>query len=337
MSAGSTASASCPTPAPPASEAKTLLAAANRVLRGEIAARARRLAAAPDGEFALGARRRRALARRRGRRGCSPATSALAPRVEALPGDFLEGELRDGVRRRLADFLRAAHRARARRRCSRRARPSSSGRRAASSSSSPRRWAACPARAVTTPARGAAPAATARRWRGSACGSAPRSVYVDAAAASRSAARLARAALGGGARRGAAAGPGGIAAPRDPAVSARGLRGDGCRVLGPRVLRVDRVERLAAAARRLGAARPVRRDAGAGAARRRAPPEELAAMLPALGYRAVPRRGRRDVSTRAAPRPASAARASQRGGAASRRAAQADGPFAKLKELRLAR
>ena len=34
-------------------EGKTLLAAANRVLRGEIAARAQLLAAAPDGDFAL--------------------------------------------------------------------------------------------------------------------------------------------------------------------------------------------------------------------------------------------------------------------------------------------
>ncbi len=86
-------------------EVKRLLAAANRVLRGEIATRARRLAASRDNSFRLapdgmvlwldGAVGR-----------LLPGDSALAPRVEPLPGEFLEGDLREMVRRRLARFLR---------------------------------------------------------------------------------------------------------------------------------------------------------------------------------------------------------------------------------------
>ena len=98
-------------------EVRRLLAAANRVLRGEIAARARRLAAAPDKEFRLepdgmvmwpvaaepGADESAAGAVGR----VLPGDTYLTPRIEPLPGEFLEGELREMVRRRLADFLRA--------------------------------------------------------------------------------------------------------------------------------------------------------------------------------------------------------------------------------------
>src|SRR5713101_9614813 len=88
-------------------ESKTLLAAANRVLRGEIAARAQLLAAAPDGEFALTPDR--GITWRGGAVGrLLRGDSALAPKVEALPGDFLEGDVRDSVRRRLTEFVRHA-------------------------------------------------------------------------------------------------------------------------------------------------------------------------------------------------------------------------------------
>jgi ATP-dependent RNA helicase SUPV3L1/SUV3 len=88
-------------------EAKTLVAAANRVLRGEIEGRARRLAAAADAEFTLvedgtvtwgGGSVARLAA------GETP----LAPRVEPLPGEFLEGEALQSVRRRLQAFVRDA-------------------------------------------------------------------------------------------------------------------------------------------------------------------------------------------------------------------------------------
>jgi ATP-dependent RNA helicase SUPV3L1/SUV3 len=111
----------------------------------------------------------------------------------------------------------------------------------------------------------------------------------------------------------------------------------GWRVLGPRVLRVDRVERLAAAARRLarqgafGATPALAQLAGSSI-------DDLASVLPALGYRAV--LGENGVSFQARSRRAGP----ERQGAPSRRRKQrrgdappADGPFAKLRELRLAR
>ena len=48
---------------------RTLITAANRVLRSEVGARARRLAGDGDEAFALDARRRDTLARRAGRHG----------------------------------------------------------------------------------------------------------------------------------------------------------------------------------------------------------------------------------------------------------------------------
>ena len=105
---------------------------------------------------------------------------------------------------------------------------------------------------------------------------------------------------------------------------------------GPRVLRVDRLERLAAAARALARQGPFAATPAlaqlAGAAL-----DELAAMLAALGYRAVPGERRR---RRFEPRPRLRRRGERapRDGAARGAATRAaDGPFAKLKELRLAR
>lgn len=88
-------------------EARMLATAANRVLRGEIAARVRSLSSDPDDAFALlpdgsvtwkGAPVARLQA----------GDTALAPRLDLLPGEFLEGDLREAVRRRLQDFLRMA-------------------------------------------------------------------------------------------------------------------------------------------------------------------------------------------------------------------------------------
>jgi len=88
-------------------EARTLAAAANRVLRGEIASRARLLAADADAAFALlpgGALTWKAAVVAR----LQPGETVLTPRLDLLPCDFLEGELREAVRRRLQAFLRAA-------------------------------------------------------------------------------------------------------------------------------------------------------------------------------------------------------------------------------------
>jgi ATP-dependent RNA helicase SUPV3L1/SUV3 len=82
-----------------------LIAAASRVLRGEIAARTRLLAADADDAFAIGAdgelRWRGAVVGR-----MLAGEKLVTPRAEPLAGDFLEGEARDKVRRRLQEFLR---------------------------------------------------------------------------------------------------------------------------------------------------------------------------------------------------------------------------------------
>ena len=321
-----------PDPGAAGSEAKTLLAAANRVLRGEIAARAQRLAAAPDGEFALAADG--AVTWRGGAVGrLLPGESVLAPRIEALPGDFLEGDLRESVRRRLAEFLRVAL----------------------------HRGLAPLFRAREAELGGAARGLVFQL--GEALGSLPSAEVAAQRAALAAADRKALARLGlrlgvetvyiesllkprAAALRGllwavwhGAAAPAvpGLAALRDPAVTDAAYRAMGWRVLGPRVLRVDRVERLAAAARRLarqgpfGATPALAQLAGSSS-------DDLTAMLPALGYRAV--LGENGVSFQARGRRAGP----ERQGAASRRRKQrrddapaADGPFAKLRELRLAR
>ena len=86
---------------------RTLVTAANRVLRSEVMARARRLAAEGDAAFAIdaqgavlwqGAPVGRLVA----------GESMLTPRVELRAGDFLDGEARERVRQRLASFVRSA-------------------------------------------------------------------------------------------------------------------------------------------------------------------------------------------------------------------------------------
>ena len=86
-------------------ELRMLIAAAGRVLRGEVAARVRLLAADPDDAFAIGPGGE--LLWRGDAVGIMVAgESLLASRAEALACDFLEGEGRERVRRRLQEFLR---------------------------------------------------------------------------------------------------------------------------------------------------------------------------------------------------------------------------------------
>ncbi|HEY4473519.1 MAG TPA: disulfide oxidoreductase, partial [Stellaceae bacterium] len=85
---------------------RTLLTAANRVLRSEIAARARRLA--NDGDEAFTLDRVGRLQWQGGPVGRIVAgESVLAPRVEVLAGEFLDGEARERVRQRLQLFAKA--------------------------------------------------------------------------------------------------------------------------------------------------------------------------------------------------------------------------------------
>jgi ATP-dependent RNA helicase SUPV3L1/SUV3 len=84
---------------------RTLVTAANRVLRGEVTARAHQLAGDCDEAFAMGAGG--AVLWRGGPVGRLVASDAiLAPRVEVRASDFLDGEARDRVRQRLQLFVK---------------------------------------------------------------------------------------------------------------------------------------------------------------------------------------------------------------------------------------
>jgi ATP-dependent RNA helicase SUPV3L1/SUV3 len=86
-------------------EVRMLVAAASRMLRGEVAARVRVLAADTDEAFAIGPGGE--LCWRGGAVGRMVAGERLlTPKAEPLAGDFIEGEAREKVRRRLQEFLR---------------------------------------------------------------------------------------------------------------------------------------------------------------------------------------------------------------------------------------
>ena len=85
---------------------RTLITAANRVLRGEVGARARRLASDDDDAFTLDAHGE--ILWRGGPVGrLTAGETMLAPRVEVRAGDFLEGEARERVRQRLQGFVKS--------------------------------------------------------------------------------------------------------------------------------------------------------------------------------------------------------------------------------------
>jgi ATP-dependent RNA helicase SUPV3L1/SUV3 len=314
-------------------EAKTLLAAANRVLRGEISSRAQRLAAAPDNEFTL--TEDGGFAWRGGAVGkLLPGDSALAPKVEALPGDFLEGDLRENVRRRLAEFLRAT--------VERGLAPLFRLREAELAGAARglvfqlgEALGSLPAAAVASQRAALVPSdRQALAKLGVRLGT--EAVYVEPLLKPRAAAL--RALLWAVWRGEPVATVPAVGAPRDRDVPDGAYAAMGWRVLGPRVLRVDRVERLAAAARQLarqgpfGVSPALAQLAGCS-------PDELAAMLPALGYRFVPG----DAGATFQPR-ARRHDTERHGNSPSRRRRPrrsdepaADGPFAKLRHLRLPR
>src|SRR6516162_5747138 len=87
-------------------EARMLIAAASRVLRKEVASRIRRLAADADEVFAIDPSGM--LCWRGGTVGRLVAGDRmLTPRVDPLTGDFVEREARERIRQRLQAFLRA--------------------------------------------------------------------------------------------------------------------------------------------------------------------------------------------------------------------------------------
>jgi ATP-dependent RNA helicase SUPV3L1/SUV3 len=88
-----------------AGETRMLVTAANRVLRSEIAARARHLAADDDSGFAVDPVGN--LMWRAGLVGrLAAGEGPLTPRIEVAAGDFLEGPARERVRQRLQSFVR---------------------------------------------------------------------------------------------------------------------------------------------------------------------------------------------------------------------------------------
>ena len=301
--------------------AKTLLAAANRVLRSEIDARAKVLAESPDSEFSVGANG--ALLWRGGLVGrLLPGESALEPRVEALSHDFLDGPLREIVRRRLTLFWRMTlHKALGPLLRARHADLDGVARGLV--------FQLCEALG-TSPASALAPqiavldrdARKALARLGIRLGT--ETVYLDGIF-KREATALA--ALLWAVKNGAVAPaiPGGVSGRRDAAVSDEAYRVMGYRVLGPRILRADKVERLAAAARLMARQGPFGPTPEL-AAMSFASPADLAAILTGLGFRAVHAEGGVTFHLRRSPR---------------RRdrvvAPHPDNPFAKLKELRLAR
>jgi ATP-dependent RNA helicase SUPV3L1/SUV3 len=311
---------------------RTLLAAANRVLRGEIAARARALAEAPDAEFELGPDG--AVAWRGGAVGrLLPGESALGPRVEALPGDFLEGHLRDGVRQRLAAFVGGAVRrglaALFRARDADLTGPARGlvFQLAEALGSLPAREVAHLRASLTAPDRKALARLGVRLG--------TETIYVDPLLKPK-AARLRG--LLWAVRSGCAPPepPASATAARDPAIADAAYEAMGYRMLGPWAVRADRLERLAAAARALARQGPfAATPALAGIAG--ADPADLAVLLPPLGYRAVhdgvdgtvlfQARRRREGNGARRPRPAPSRDVP----------GAAEGPFAKLRDLRLAR
>ncbi|MBX6368357.1 MAG: disulfide oxidoreductase [Rhodospirillales bacterium] len=303
-------------------EAKTLVAAANRVLRGEIEARARRLAAAPDSEFAL--REDGTLVWGGGPVGrLAAGDNALTPRVEPVSGEFLEGAVLQMVRRRLQLFARTTI---------------ESGlaplfRLHAAELAAPARGVAfqlaealgaVPTRAVRPLLETLAPADRKALGRlGVRLGT--EWIYVEPLLAP--AAVALRALLWSvhqGAPLPAPLPPRGrfSVAPESPAEFYAAI---GYAVLGTRVLRVDRVERLAAAARRLA-----RQGSFAATAELAAlagvKQNELAGLLPALGYKAlVDETGARFIAR------------SPRRRARKQKPRPVHGPFAALRVLRAGR
>jgi ATP-dependent RNA helicase SUPV3L1/SUV3 len=302
-------------------EARTLLAAANRVLRGETASRARQLGAAPDEEFdltddALLTWRGGAVGR------LAAGDSPLAPRVEPLPAEFLEGELREAVRRRLAAFLRG-HIEQELGPLFRAGGAELRGAARGLVFQLGEALGALPAAAVAAQRAGLSPAdhhALAR-----VCVRPPvERVSPPRMLKPRPAALRARLwAIHAGAP--VPPLPNGPAAARKADVADAAYVALGYHILGPRVLRADRLEHFAAAARRAARRGPFPADEAL-AALAGCAVADLAAMLPALGYRAVV--GGEDGAVVFHAKPRRAARS---------RRIVADGPFAKLRELRLAR
>jgi ATP-dependent RNA helicase SUPV3L1/SUV3 len=303
--------------------ARTLLAAANRVLRAEIAERAAALASAPEDEFALTPEgtvlwRGGAVAR------LIAGDHVLQPKIDVLPAEFLDGAHREIVRRRLAEAVREQ----IRRPLAPLFRLAEATLEGASRGLAYQLVEALGTLSVSRIGSQAAALDKPARKRLANLGVrlGTEAVYLAPVLNTRAAATAALL----WAIRASAPLPvppvRGIAPVRDASLADGIYEAMGYRVLGPRVLRVDRVERLAMAARRLarqGPFAPAPELITIAGCRK----NELAGVLAALGYRAVMDASGVTFHARRRPQPAKPRRP----------AAPADGPFAKLGALRLAR
>jgi ATP-dependent RNA helicase SUPV3L1/SUV3 len=303
--------------------ARTLLAAANRVLRAEIAERAAALASAPEDEFALTPEgtvlwRGGAVAR------LIAGDHVLQPKIDVLPAEFLDGAHREIVRRRLAEAVREQ----IRRPLAPLFRLAEATLEGASRGLAYQLVEALGTLSVSRIGSQAAALDKPARKRLANLGVrlGTEAVYLAPVLNTRAAATAALL----WAIRASAPLPvppvRGIAPVRDASLADGIYEAMGYRVLGPRVLRVDRVERLAMAARRLarqGPFAPAPELITIAGCRK----NELAGVLAALGYRAVMDASGVTFHARRRSQPRKLTRDS----------ARADGPFAKLGALRLAR
>ncbi len=227
--------------------AKTLLAAANRVLRGEIEVRAHELAASPDEEFTLTPAGM--FLWRTGSVGRLIAgESAIEPQIESFAGHSLDAPLREVIRRRLAAFWGMEKRRRL---------ASLLRARHAELEGAARGlvYQLCEGLGVLKTGDVAAQLTnlggedrkTLARL-GVRLGT--ETIYLDGAF-KRDTALLAGLLWSIKHKAAVPMPPGGVAAARDASIPEEAYLAMGYRVLGPRVLRIDKVEQLAATARRL--------------------------------------------------------------------------------------
>ena len=151
---------------------RTLITAANRVLRSEVGARARRLAGDDDDAFTLDAHGE--ILWQGGPVGrLTAGETMLAPRVEVRAGDFLEGEARERVRQRLQAFVRGEIERRLAPLFAAQALPLSGPARGIAFQLSAA-LGVCPGRGRRARRSNRSTGQAAGRWRGWACGSEPR-------------------------------------------------------------------------------------------------------------------------------------------------------------------
>jgi ATP-dependent RNA helicase SUPV3L1/SUV3 len=308
-------------------EMRMVNAAANRVLRSEIAARARLLAADADEAFTIdaggGVRWGGGVVGR-----LQAGERLVAPRVELVTSDFVEGDLRDRIRQRLAAFVRAEIERRLQPLFAVSALPLGGvGRGLAFQLVD--RLGALPASAVMGQL-----AVLVREDRAALARHGVRfgteTVYIETLLrvdAVRIRALLWAVRHGRGVPELPPARRLGHAFETDPALPASFYAALGFFVAGGLALRADRIERLAALARRRARAGPFVADAAL-AAVAGVEPGQLRPLLTVLGYRAVIADGIERFVARPRRRPPVAARPVR---------LPRDGhPFAKLRELKLA-